>query len=226
MKTKASIFFLVFSLILGACAPAGTPAGGPDLSGKVGPLIAAKIVSAKASPASFAYSYKCGTTSIPPIDITFTVQVDNFEKIAPDDLSVLLVWALEVSGGSVPADGEFNLTLTGTAGTVMTFTGSTEASGQDLGSKIMPAEGASGDFRWFAIVLYGPKGTERPLDSTDVFLIPFAACKAPPVDTVVPPHIDLTVVAPGSSDKPKQGGGGSPPSCSVDPNDPNCIPGP
>lgn len=47
----------------------------------------------------------------------------------------------------------------------------------------------------------------------------------PPVATVLPPRLDVTIVPPGSSNKPKQGGGG-PPSCSVDPNNPSCVPGP
>jgi len=221
MKTKALILFILFSLMLGACAPAGTPAGaGPDLSGKVvlaGPV---SIVSASASPASVAYSYKCGTTFVPPVNITFTVLVDDPSNIGSEHLDVRVLFGF----GSLPGPGSFFLLAqAGTTGTVHTYSDDT-AENAPWTSKPMDAAfktGAPGVFLWSASVA---DESMRVLARTDVMEIPFAPCKAPlvipPVTTVMPPRVDVTIVPPGSSDKPTD----SRPSCSVEPNNPNCKP--
>lgn len=227
MKTKASILFILFSLILDACAPAGTPAGaGPDLSGKVDLAGPVSIVSASASPASIAYPFDCGTTIVPPVNITFTVLVDDPSNIGSEHLDVRILFGF----GSLPPSGQyFLLAQAGTTGTVHTYSDDT-AENAAWTSKPMAAAfktGASGVFLWMATVV---DESMRVLAKTDVMEIPFAPCKAPlvipPEATLVPPHIAVTLVPPSSKDKPKRGGDGSPPSCSVDPNNPSCVPGP
>jgi len=69
-----------------------------------------------------------------------------------------------------------------------------------------------------------PTGPEETFYFTDTKSIPVLPCPPKPVFTIVPPHIDVTILPPGSADKPKPGGGGPPPSCSVEPNNPNCVP--
>ena len=224
MKTKASIFSLLFSLILGACAPTGTPLAGPDISGKV---IAktVTIVSASASPASFAYSYECGTTFIPPFDITFTVSFDDPLDRPLTSMVVDIHFAYSAPGYAT-STGNFILEIVGRTGTIDTYSGNLV----DNAPKFYPGlagayAGKPGVFTWSATV---EDESSTELAKTDVFEIPFAACTAPLVvptaATIVLPHIDLTIVPPGSGGTHEPGGGGSPPSCSVEPNNPNCKP--
>jgi hypothetical protein len=228
MKTKASIFALVFSLLLGACAPSGTPVAGPDISGKViliPPDLPATftITSASVSPGSLGYSYDCGTTSVPPATLTFTVLIHDPDKMVKD----AAVW-IDVSGStadpketiawsSLLVDQLLYLKLTGTSADAETWSGTS----MDLGANISAKAAGSTSFKvyWFASASNGYNGVETP-----IYSISLAPCKAPLVVTIVPPHIDATILPPGSADKPKPGGGGAPPSCSVEPNNPNCVP--
>ncbi len=197
MRTKASILFILFSMILGACAPTGTPAAGapgagPDFSDKAvlaGPV---SIVSASASPASVAYSYDCGSTIVPPVNITFTVLVDDPSNIGSEHLDV----RIRFDFGGFGSGDSFLLAQAGTKGTVHTYSDDT-AENAYWTSKPMAAAfktGASGVFIWSATV---NDESMRVLAKTEVMEIPFAPCKAPVVIayTIVPPILPpLTVV--------------------------------
>ncbi len=227
MKAKASTLLILFGLILSACIPEGTPAGGPDLS-KVGPIASVSIVSASASPASIVYPYDCGSTFVPPVDITFTVLVDDPSNIGSEHLDVRIRFGF----GSFPASSGmyFLLFQAGTTGTVHTYSGDA-LDPENVGITGKPMEeafktGGSGVFIWTATVV---DESLKELAKTGVMEIPFAPgpCPSPMVPVLPPPRIDVTIVPPGSLSKPKPGGGGgSPPSCSVDPNNPSCVPGP
>jgi hypothetical protein len=64
---------------------------------------------------------------------------------------------------------------------------------------------------------------ERTRYFTSTKSVSVLPCPPTSAYTIVPPRINITIVPPGSVDKPKPG---SPPYCSVEPNNPNCIPGP
>lgn len=224
MKTKALTLFILFGLILSACAPAWSRGPGPDPSGKVvAPTVT--IVSATASPASIAYPFDCGTTFVPPVDITFTVLINDPSDIGSEHYDIRVRFGF----GSLPSAGQtFMLAQAGTTGTVYTYSDDS-ASNAAWTSKPMTAAfatGASGTFLWDAAV---NDESMTVVAKTGVMEIPFAPGPCPsPMVPVLPPHVDVTIVPPGSSDKPKTGGGsgGGPPSCSVDPNNPSCVPGP
>jgi hypothetical protein len=234
VRTKASILLILLGMILGACAPEGTPAGArPDLSGKVVLAGPATIVSASASPASFAYAYGCGSTSVLVADITFTVLINDPSDVGSENFDVEIHY--EFSAGGPTYIGNFILAQAGTVGTVYTYSDDIASNQPKWLSTLTAVEaGASGVFRWQASLFGYPVGSKpgdpggKLLDKTGFFEIPFAPCKAPlvtpPVATILPPHLDVTIMPPGSADKPKQGGGGSPPSCSVEPNNPSCVP--
>jgi hypothetical protein len=224
MKTKAWIFFLVFSLILGACAPTGTPFAGPDISDKV-TAKTVTIVSASASPASVAYAFDCGTTSVPTVNITFTVSFDD-PLARPLTTMDVQIHFEHVYG--VTYVGDFILEILGRTGTVDTYSGDLESNVPGFGSKLAAIyAGKPGVFSWTATVV---DESLTVLAKTGVLEVPFAACAAPPMlfplSTVMPPRVNITIVPPGPIVKPNPGGGGSPPYCSVDPNNPNCVPGP
>jgi hypothetical protein len=152
------------------------------------------------------------------------VLVDDPSNIGSEHLDVRILFGF----GSLPGPGQyFLLAQAGTTGTVHTYSGDSEENAAWT-SKPMAAAfktGGAGVFLWTATVA---DEAMRVLAKTDVMEIPFAPCKAPlvvpPEVTIVPPHVDVTIVPPSSQNKPRQGGGGSPPSCSVEPNNPSCVP--
>jgi hypothetical protein len=74
----------------------------------------------------------------------------------------------------------------------------------------------------------GPAETYYFTSTKSVPVLPCSSRSTAPAPTVDPglPSFEGTIIPPGSSDKPKPGGSGSPPSCSAEPNNPNCVPGP
>jgi hypothetical protein len=219
VKTQYPVLFLLLSLILSGCGPTGTPFAGPDISGRVGVVPSAvSVVSASVSPASFAYAYKCGSTSVPPAILTFTVLIED-----PGNLVVVVRATFKYDGhaGSTttPFSGKFPLTLAGTSGSVKTYSGSTE----DLNTELAAHESGAAENYHLSAIAYGKASAE--LAYTDLFLIPFAACRAPLAvrpGPVLPPFAlpTDTSLPPTPAGKPK----GGPPSCSAQPNNPNCKP--
>ena len=177
MKTKYTLLFVLLSLVLSACMPVRSPVAGPDLS-KVGSIASVSIVSATASPASVVYPYNCGTIFVPPVDITFTVLVNDPSGIGSEHYDVRIRFAF----GSLPSPGEdFMLAQAGTTGTVYTYSDDTADAESLIPSKVMSAAfatGASGSFLWDAAV---NDESMRVLARTGVMEIPFApgACPTP-----------------------------------------------
>lgn len=225
MKTKPSILLIMLGLVLTACVPAERPAG-PDLSSEVGSVASVSIVSASASPASIVYPYNCGSTFVPSVDITFTVLVNDPSNIGSENLDVRVKFGF----GSLPPSGiEFLLAQAGTTGTVHTYSDDTNSNAEWTSKPMADAfkTGTSGVFLWQAKV---NDASMKILAQTAVMEIPFAPGPCPsPMVPVLPPHVGVTIVPPGSLNNPKTGGGGSnggSPSCSVDPNNPSCVPVP
>jgi hypothetical protein len=133
----------------------------------------------------------------------------------------------KVKTGSIllkPSPSEPPVTYVGS----VTFSIGTGATGSSPDSLILDFGEGSVEFGAFVdadLIKHPDSGPYKPVGHTEVKSIPVIACLPTPT---APPLIRVTIVPPGSADKPKRGGDEppAPPSCSTDPNNPSCVPGP
>jgi len=227
MKTKMGFSLVVLIvLIVSGCGPAGTP-GPVSTVAYAAPrfeIFFASFVSASASPRSLGYSYGCGTTSVPPARITFTVSISDPAGLVD---TVLIYYKISTSDAfiydsSVAPDGGAGSDVSWGSGEIKTY----EMTSDDLNPLISSVAAGSSSFSlyWWADAYQLPD--YKVLAYSDLFEIGLAPFKAPLVATIVPlviPPFTMATKTPTPlppTKKPK-----SPrPACTAEPNNPNCVP--
>jgi hypothetical protein len=212
VNKRAFISISILSLlVLGACAPS-EPKLAFDISGSPDPL------------------YYGGSCGVPVITFNVTGFLGDYLY---STYNPTVVYQLFDGGGNKLKEGSLVLNPVALATPDVYHASQGLAISESGGSASAPdsliLDFGEGTIKFQAIIeaeiRTGPTTVgERNSYFTSMKSIPVLPCPPKPVFTILPPHLDVTIMPPGSADKPKQGGGGSPPSCSTDPNNPSCVP--
>jgi hypothetical protein len=207
-RTVVSVFILSL-LALGACAPS-EPKLAFDISGTPDPL------------------YYGGSCGVPVVTFKVTGYLGEYLYTT---YNPTITYQLFDGGGNKIKEASLALNPVALA-TPDVYHASQGLTISDSGGSASAADSLALDFGEGTIkfqatiaaeIRTGPTTVgERNYYFTSTKSIPVLPC--PPAAIIVPPHIDVTILPPGSADKPKPGGGGPPPSCSAEPNNPNCVP--